>query len=524
MYACRMKSFRHFWLLLALAALTACGGADEPSERPNALNRAISTDPESLDIHKARSLQAADVLRDLGEGLVSHTATGELTPGVAESWEISDDGLLYTFKLRPDAKWSNGDAVTAGDFVFAVNRLQDPATGAFYAQYMSDVTRLEAVDDHTLLIHLAQPTPYLLSLLTHPATYPMHAGALAEHGDRFARPGNLVSNGAYTLTSWVPGSLITLRRNEHYWNNANTAIDEVRHLVLVSESTQLARYRAGEIDITSTVPSENFAETRQVYGDQLRIAPYQNVYYYGYNLTKPPFRDNLQLRQALSMAIDREVLVEKVLGRGETPAYSWVPVGINDYVPPVFSYAPLSQDERNQIARRLYKEAGYSAEKPLDIEVRYNTSDTHRAIAVTVQSMWREVLGFEATLVNEEFQVLQSNVESREITQVFRYSWAGDYGDAHSFLSIFLSDSGSNTPGYASEKFDDLMARSSLQADADLRRRYLEEAERLLLEDHPVIPIYFYVSKHLVSPRVDGWGDNFLDYHYSQHLSLKAAD
>jgi ABC-type oligopeptide transport system substrate-binding subunit len=519
-----MKSFRHFWLLLLLAALTACGGADEHSERSNALNRAISTDPESLDIHKARSLQALDVLRDLGEGLVSHTATGALTPGVAESWEVSDDGLLYTFRLRPDAKWSNGDTVTADDFVFAVDRLQDPATGAFYAQFMSDVTRLEAVDDHTLLIHLAQPTPYLLSLLTHPATFPIHRGALAEHGDRFARPGNLVSNGAYTLSGWVPGSIITLKRNAHYWNNANTAIDEVRHLVLTKESTQLARYRAGEIDITSTVPSENFAETRKEYGEQLRIAPYQNVYYYGFNLTRPPFRGNLKLRQALSMAIDRETLVEKVLGRGETPAYSWVPTGINDYVPPVFSYAALTQDERNQIARRLYKEAGYSAEKPLDIEIRYNTSDTHRAIAVSVQSMWRDVLGFDATLVNEEFQVLLANIRAGEITQVFRSSWAGDYDDAHTFLSVFLSGSASNDPGYVSQEFDDLVARSSRQVDPDLRRAYLEEAERLLLEDQPVIPIYFYVSKHLVSPRVQGWGDNILDYHYSQHLSLKAAD
>ncbi|HNP65214.1 MAG TPA: peptide ABC transporter substrate-binding protein [Woeseiaceae bacterium] len=519
-----MKSLRLLLQIIALAALVACGGAGESDDRSAILSRAISTDPETLDIHKARSLQALDVLRDLGEGLVSHTATGELTPGVAESWEMSADGLSYTFKLRADARWSTGEAVTAGDFVFAVKRLKDPATGAFYAQFLNDVTRLEAVDDQTLLIRLAQPTPYLLSLLTHPATFPLHAGSFATHGDRFARPGNLVSNGAYRLVDWVPGSVITLKRNEHYWNNVNTAIDEVRHLVLVQESTQLARYRAGEIDITSTVPSENFAQTRKVFGSELRIAPYQNVYYYGYNLRKPPFKDNQKLRQALSMAINRDVLVEKVLGRGETPAYSWVPTGINGYVPTVFSYTGLTQEERNQIARRLYKEAGFGEQNPLEVEIRYNSSDTHRAIAVAVQSMWRDALGFDATLVNEEFQVLLANIRAGEVTQVFRSSWVGDYDDAHTFLSVFQSDNSANDPGYSSKEFDKLMMRASKQVDPDLRRAYLEEAERVLLEDHPVIPIYFYVSKHLVSPRVEGWGDNFLDYHYSQHLSLKAAN
>ncbi len=519
-----MNSLRLFLQTVVLIALAACGGTGETDDRSSVLSRAISTDPETLDIHKARSLQALSVLRDLGEGLVSHNASGEMTPGVAESWQMSDDGLSYTFKLRADARWSTGEPVTAGDFVFAVQRLKDPATGAFYAQFLSDVTALEAVDDRTLLIRLAQPTPYLLSLLTHPATFPLHAGSFAAHGDRFARPGNLVSNGAYRLVDWVPGSVITLQRNEHYWNNANTAIDEVRHLVLVQESTQLARYRAGEIDITSTVPSENFAKTRQDFGSELRIAPYQNVYYYGYNLRKPPFKGNQKLRQALSMAIDREVLTEKILGRGETPAYSWVPTGINGYVPTVFSYADLTQDERNQIARRLYKEAGYSEQQPLDVEIRYNSSDTHRAIAVAVQSMWREALGFDARLVNEEFQVLLANIRAGDITQVFRSSWSGDYDDAHTFLSVFQSDNAANDPGYSSREFDDLMMRASKQVDPDLRRAYLEEAERLLLEDHPVIPIYFYVSKHLVSPRVEGWGDNFLDNHYSQHLSLKAAN
>ncbi len=519
-----MKSIRLFALFLIILTLAGCGGSDESVDTSSVLNRGLGTEPESLDAHKARSLQAADVLRDLGEGLVMFTATGELAPGAAESWDVSDDSLTYTFHLRTEAKWSNGDPVTADHFVFAFERLIDPATAAFYAAFLIDVTALTAPDEHTLKIILRQPTPYLLSLLAHPATFPMHPGSLAEHGDNFARPGNLVSNGAYILTGWVPGSVISIRRNEHYWNNANTAIDEVRHHVTSQDNAEYARYRAGELDTTTSVPAENFAQIRADNGDNLHITPQQNVYYYGYNLSKPPFKDSPELRQALSMAIDRELLVEKVIGRGETAAYSWVPPGVNNYEPTVLSYASLTQEERNQIARGLYKTAGYSEKNPLQLELRYNTNDTHRKMAVAIQAMWKEVLGFEVRLINEEFQVLLSNIRAREITQVFRSSWIGDYNDAHTFLSILQSDNAANVPGYASDEYDELMQRAAEQVDPDRRRLYMEEAERVMLADHPVIPIYFYVSKHLVSPRVAGWGDNVLDYHYSQHLSLKAVE
>jgi oligopeptide transport system substrate-binding protein len=511
-------------LVLALVAVLACSGPDSTQASSSVLNRGISSDPETLDAHKARSLQAADVLRDLGEGLVSFTATGEMTAGTAVSWDISDDGLTYTFYLRPDAKWSNGDAVTAAHFVFSVKRLVNPDTGAFYAQFVSEITELEAVDDQTLIIRLARPTPYLLSLLAHPATFPMHPASLAEHGDSFARPGKLLSNGAYVLSEWIPGSVLTLQRNAHYWNNANTAIDEVRHHVVTQEMTELARYRAGEIDITGSVPPDSIEQVNRELGDQLNLAPSLKLYYYGYNLTKPPFRDSPELRQALSMAIDRELLVEKVTGRGEAPAYGWVPPGTNNYESTVFGYAGLTQQERNQIAQSLYRAAGYSADNPLRLELRYNTSDSHRRLALAIQSMWSDVLGVDVTLINEEFQVLLANIQGREITQVFRTSWAGDYNDAHTFLSILQSDNAANVPGYQSEKYDSLMQSAAEQVDLDRRRLYLEEAEREMLADHPAIPIYFYVSKHLVSPRVEGWGDNVLDYHYSQHLSLKAAE
>jgi ABC-type oligopeptide transport system substrate-binding subunit len=311
-----------------------------------------------------------------------------------------------------------------------------------------------------------------------------------------------------------------LSRNERYWNNAQTAIDAVNHHVLVQEVTELNRYRAGELHLTSAIPPDSFQQLREERPEEMHIAPYLGVYYYGFNLSKPPFKDRPELRKALSMAIDRDVLVRSITGRGEAAAYSWVPPGVDNYEPRQLAFAGQSQDERNALARRLIKEAGYGPDNPLRFELRYNTSDTHQRIALAVQSMWREALGVEATLVNEELQVLLANMRAAEVTQVFRSSWIGDYNDAHTFLSILQSDNPSNTPLYASDEYDDLMRRAGEQIDPKRRRLYLEEAERILLTDHPVIPLYFYVSKHLVSPEVRGWGDNVLDYHYSQHLSL----
>ncbi len=543
-----MKTSRRLPVIVAALAgaaltLNGCseGGSDQAASRsgPPALNRALAAEPESLDPQKSRSTQAADVLRDIGEGLVTYTPAGELVPGTAESWEIAGDGRTYTFRIREDARWSNGDPVTAADFVFGLRRLVDPATAAFYAAELGNVVNAAAIvagdkepaelgvlapDERTLVVSLARPTPYLLSLLTHPSTFPVHRGSVARHGDAFARPGTLLSNGAYVLADWEPGAMIDLQRNTHYWNDAETSIDHVRYHVVTQELAEFNRYRADELHVTSTVPPENFDQIRADYADELHVAPTLGVYYYGFNLTRPPFADNPELRQALSMAIDREVLVERITGRGEAPAYSWVPPGVDNYDPVELPYATLSQPERNAIAQSLYRKAGYSKAQPLHFELRYNTLDTHQKIALAIQAMWREVLGAEATIVNVEFQVLLDQMRGREVTQMFRSSWFGDYNDANSFLAIMQSDSAANIPGYANADYDALLESAGEQVDLARRRLYLEEAERVLLADHAVIPLYFYVSKHLVKPEVGGWQDNTLNYHYSQHLSLGAVE
>jgi oligopeptide transport system substrate-binding protein len=515
------------------ACASGCTSARDTSE--SLLNRSVGGEPESLDIHKSASTAAARVLRDLGEGLLGYSASGELEPAAAERWEISADGLEYRFWLRPEARWSNGDPVTAEHFVFALQRLVDPATAAIYSQSVSALENATAIlagempverlgvdarSEFELVIRLSEPVPYFLGLLTHPSMFPLHSGSLAEHGDAFARPGNHVTNGAYKLDSWQVGAVIQLVRNEHYRDNDNTSIDKVRYLFTPESMVEMHRYRAGELDITDNVPPEAFQSMREARPAELHVSPYLNVYYYGYNVTRAPFMDNQRLRRALSMAIDRDALTRNIIGRGEQPAYSLVPPGVNNYEPPEASFSSLGKDEREAKARQLYRDAGYSDEKPLEVEIRYNTSDTHRRIAIAIQSMWKTVLGVDATLINEDFQVLLANMRARLVTEVFRSSWSGDYNDAHSFLQIMQTDNPSNFTGYSSEEFDSLMKQAAQQSNPDSRRLYLEEAEKTILRDNPLIPLYFYVSKHMVSPRVQGWQDNVLDYHYSRHLSL----
>ena len=533
-------SRRRLPILACIAILlAACGGAGDAGGE-SVLHRGIGAEPGSLDIHKARTNQAGDVQRDLGEGLTGYAADGKLKLAAAERVELSEDGLQYTFWLRPDGRWSNGDAVTSQDFVFGFRRLVNPATAAFYAQQsLGDVVNamaiiagerpatdvaVAAIDDLQLQITLNNPVSYFLALLSHPSTFPMHRPSVELHGDAHARPGNLVSNGAYKLQQWEVGSYIEIVRNEHYRLNEQTAIDRVRHHITPEDSVELSRYRAGELDVTFSVPSEAFEQMRKERPNELRVSPYLAVYYYGFNLTKPPFKDNPKLRQALSMAIDRETLTEKVTGRGEAPAYGWVPPGTSNYKPRQFLYANMTRDERHTKARELYREAGFGDDNPFKVEIRYNTSDGHRRVALAVQSMWREVLGVASTLINEEAQVLLENIRMQDVTQVFRLSWTGDYNDAHTFLSVMESNNPSNLTGFSNDEYDNLMDKAAVQTDPGVRQVYLEEAEKLLLSEHPLMPLYFYVNKNMVSPRVRGWGDNVLNYHYSQYLSLADTD
>lgn len=512
----------------------SCSRPSDLGDQLNVLDRGLNGAPDSLDPHKFHSTQAAEVLRDIGEGLLRYSAKGELVGGVASHWDISEGGLRYTFYLRPEARWSNGQPVTANQFVLSIQRLTAPSTGSPNSNFVSAITNSESViagimppsslgivalDDHVLSISLSAPTPQFLYLLEHPSTFPIYATSIEDKLAYLDGEHQYVTNGAYKFKRQIVGSIIELRRNEYYWDNQNTKIDNVNYHI-VDEAAEFNRYRAGDLDVTGNVAPSVFPVIRMDFPDELRVSPYLAVYYYGFNLNKPPFSGNKILRRALSMAIDRATLVEQVTGRGEDPAYGWVPNGLANYTAQRFDYAQYSKGQRNREARRLYRDAGYSRNNPLKFELRYNTSDVHQRIALAIKSMWRDVLGADVTLVNEEFKVLLSNIRAGEITQMFRLSWTGDYNDPQAFLRIMESDNPSNMTRYSNELVDDLMVSAGKTQDSVTRRQLLEYTERLVLDDHPVIPIYFYVSKHLVKPTVKGWTENMLNIHSSQHLEL----
>ncbi|MBL8197600.1 MAG: peptide ABC transporter substrate-binding protein [Chromatiales bacterium] len=500
------------------------------------LRRGNGTEPETLDPHRAEGVTAANVLRDLFEGLVTEAPDGTLIPGAAESWTLSDDGLVYTFKLQGNGRWSNGDPVTADDFVYGLRRSADPATLSEYSAILypienaaevvagtlpSERLGVRAVDAQTLEIRLHSPTPYLLGLLTHASTYPVHRQSVEQHGARFARPGTLVSNGPFKLGEWVVQSHIRLLRNPQYRDDAHTTLNEVWYYPVENAEAELNRYRAGELDLTETVPARQIPWLRQNLPDELHIAPYLGSYVFGFNTTQPPFRDAPKLRKALALALDREILTSKISGAGELPAYSWVPP-VSGYTQQLPDWAQWTQVERNAKAQRLYAEAGYSASRPLRMQLLYNTESNHRRLAVAMAAMWREVLGVETELLNQEWQVFLQTRRSRLDTQLFRYGWIGDYNDPYTFAEILESKHGLNDMGYSNPRYDALLAAAAREGNPVRRMETLAEAERVMLEDMPIVPLYFYVSKKMVKPWVAGMEANIMDHHHSRHLRILA--
>ncbi|HEY4209877.1 MAG TPA: peptide ABC transporter substrate-binding protein [Steroidobacteraceae bacterium] len=521
--------------LILLLALTACGG--QPASDGAILVRGDGPEPETLDPQRARTVEAQTVLRDLCEGLTVLDKKAGAAPGIAQSWTVSSDAKTYTFTLRPSARWSNGDRIVAADFVAGFRRLVDPATASEYAEVVNVIVNAEdiiagkkppdslgvaALDDATVTINLVAPTAYLPALVSHDSTCPVHRPTLTQHPDTYARAGTMVSSGAFVLSQWVQGTQIVLKRNPYYWNNAANHIDGVRYLLIADENAELARYRSGELQITAVVPRGQFDWIKANLAAELHISPQLDTYFYAFNLQQPPFKDNLPLRRALSLVIDREKLAQLVLRVGEIPAYGWVPPQVNDYSPQSFDYAKTPIAERIAEARRLYAQAGYSAGKPLHFELRYNPGEVHEKMALAVASMWKEALGVEVKLTSEEFKSLLQEIESpNNGIQMFRSGWVGDYNDANTFAQYLTSSFGANLPRYSNPEYDSLVRQAAAQPDQAKRRDLLEQAERVVLHDHPLIPLYFYVNKHLVKPEVEGWYDNVMNVVYSKDLSLR---
>ncbi|MEW9806876.1 peptide ABC transporter substrate-binding protein [Mesorhizobium sp. ZMM04-5] len=519
--------------VFASTLLVAGGAFVSPALSEVVFNRGNSADPESLDPHKTSTVYEAHILRDLFEGLVMQDQNAELIPGAAESWTVSDDGLVYTFKLRPDGVWSDGTPVTADDFVYAFRRLEDPATGAEYSSMLYVVKNGEevntgkakpeelgvrAVDATTFEVTLKSPTPYFLEMLTHQSTYPVNRASIEKLGADWIKPGNLVSNGAYTLAEFTPNDHIKLVKNPKFHDAANVKIDVVNYYPTEDRSTAIKRFEAGELDTNDDIPTEQLADLKAKFGDQLRIGPYLGTYYYAIKTTKAPW-DNVELRNAVSMAIDRDFLAEKVWQNSMLPGYSMVPPGIEGYEPALASFAEESQIDREDKAKAILEKLGYTPDNPLKMEIRYNTSENHKNTAVAIQEQLKP-LGIEVTMVNTDTKTHYGHLEQKGDFDVARAGWIADYKDPESFLGISRKASGNNYSDYDSPKFEELMDKAAADGGKpQLRMQDLAEAERVLIDEVGQIPLLYYSYKNLVSPKIVGFESNVMDVHPTRFIS-----
>lgn len=534
------KSLIAAGILTALIAASAATAADVPAgvqlADKQTLVRNNGSEVQSLDPHKIEGVPESNVNRDLFEGLLISDVEGHPSPGVAEKWE-NKDFKVWTFHLRKNAKWSDGTPVTAHDFVYSWQRLADPNTASPYASYLQyghianidDIIAgkkpatdlgVKALDDHTLEVTLSEPVPYFYKLLVHPSVSPVPKSAVEKFGDKWTQPANIVTNGAYKLKNWVVNERIVLERNPQYWDNDKTVINQVTYLPISSEVTDVNRYRSGEIDMTyNNMPIELFQKLKKEIPNEVRVDPYLCTYYYEINNQKAPFND-VRVRTALKLALDRDIIVNKVKNQGDLPAYSYTPPytdGAKLVEPEWFKW---SQEKRNEEAKKLLAEAGLTADKPLTFDLLYNTSDLHKKLAIAVASIWKKNLGANVKLENQEWKTFL-DTRHQGTFDVARAGWCADYNEPTSFLNTMLSDSSNNTAHYKSPAFDKLIADTLKVTDDATRSELYAKAEQQLDKDSAIVPVYYYVNARLVKPWVGGYtGKDPLDNIYVKNLYI----
>jgi len=518
-------------IVLALVALLV-----HPARAEQVLRIGNGSEPETLDPALCELNPDLQILHELDEGLTIIATDGTALPGQAESWTVSDDGMTYRFTLRPGLVWSNGAPLTAEDFAWSWRRVVAPATGSKYAFPFYPVLNAEAIvegkaapdslgvhalDERTLEVRLKAPTGFFPKLVALPQFSPAYRPAVEKFGRQYTRPGNFVGNGAFRLEEWTPQSRVVVEKSPTYWDAASVTLDRVEYLPIENQNEELKRYRAGELDVSYDIPTDQLEFVRAELPAEVRITPWMGTYYLGFNLTRPPFKDNLKLRQAINLAIDREALVTKITKAGETPAYGWVPPLVPGYANQSFAWRDAPMAARIAEARRLYAEAGYGPSRPLALELRYNTSENHKKIMIAVAAMLKQALGIQVTLVNQEFKVFVEARKAKRETELFRDGWTADYPDANNFAELLLSSAGLNDPGYASPVYDALVHKAQLTADDAERNRLLAEAERQVLADVPVAPLFTYALKRLVKPYVQGFTLNILGFYYAKAVKLE---
>lgn len=522
-----------------LSASTAAWAASVPAGTQLAekqeLVRNNGSEPASLDPHKVESDVEFNIISDLFDGLVSVSPAGEIQPRLAEKWE-NKDNTVWTFHLRPGITWSDGSAITAEDIVWSWQRLVDPKTASPYASYPgsmrivngADIAEgkkapaslgVKAINDSTLEVTLTQPNAAFLAMLAHPSLVPIDKVLVGRFGDKWTKPEHIVSSGAYKLSTWVVNERIVAERNPRYWDNAHTVINRVTYLPVSSEAADVNRYKAGEIDIVYTVPVNQFARLKKTLGSQLDVSPQLATYYYEFNTSRAPFND-ARVRKALNMALDKDIIADKVMGQGQRPAWLISQPDIGGVKLQNPDYASWPRDKRIAEAKKLLEEAGYSASHPLSFNLLYNTSETHQRIAIAASSMWKKNLGVEAKLQNQEWKTMLDTKHTHNFDAV-RYAWIADYDDASTFLNNFRTGDSQNTTQYSNPEYDQALANAAKSKTPQERGKFYQQAEDLLGRDVPAIPVYHYVRTHLVKPWVGGFTPDKLGYYYTKDMYIK---
>lgn len=536
-----MMPFRYSALCVGLlAALTgAVNAAQVPAgtvlDAKQDVVRHIKDEPASLDPIKAVGLPEIPVIRDLFEGLVNQDEHGNPVPGVAERWQTSDN-RTFTFILREDARWSNGDPVTAKDFVYSWRRLVTPANTSSFSWFASlagivnaddilagklppDQLGVVAMDDHTLKVMLSRPVPYFVNLMANFSLFPVHQATVEKYGADWTRPGHLVGNGAFKLDERVVNEKLVLTPNAHYWDHAHTVLRKVTYLPISQESNATKRYLAGDIDITESFPKNQYQKLLKTLPGEVYTPAQLGTYYYAFNTQRAPTSDQ-RVRKALSYAIDRQVIAQKVLGTGEKPAYRLTPDVTSGFTPEQSELEQYSQAELDAQAKALMGAAGYGPGKPLKLSLLYNTQETNKQVAIAVASMWKKTLGVEVKLVNQEWKTYIDNRNSGNF-DVVRASWVGDYNEASTFLSLLTSSHSGNISRFHNAEYDRLMKDTGGQTDSQRLNQEYNQAERMLMNEAPIAPIYQYTNARLIKPWVKGYPiNNPEDTAYSHMLYI----
>jgi oligopeptide transport system substrate-binding protein len=536
------QQFRTFAIVLVLG-LTACGkreAAVDRAARDGILLQSIGATEPALDPHLATTLNERTVLTAVLEGLVEpDPETLEPRPAVAERWDVSPDGLTYTFQLRANARWSNDDPVTAHDFAGSIERALSPRLGstnagdlmaplrgarAFRSGELTDFAQVgvKAPDDRTLQLTLESPHAHFLSMLTHFVWLPVHLptirahGAADDRGNRWARPDTFVGNGAFAISRSHPGQALELKANALYWNAAHTPLKGITFFTFSEKAAEERAFRGGQIHLTEALPNAKLPTYRRERPEVLRISPSYATYIYRINTTRPPL-DDPRVRRALSLAVNRALLVERVLNQAYQPAHSFTPPERGGYSPPQLAIDDIPAGQA------LLAEAGHASGAGLrQLEILFNKSEDHQAIAEAIQSMWRAELGLTITLASQEQQVALENRKSLNY-DISRASWFADYLDPASFLQAFTTGNENNQTGWSHADYDRLVHEATITPDPAQRWQKLAAAEEILLSEAPVIPIYIYSTIRLIDPRVQGWFDNPLDQHPFGAINLLAT-